>query len=83
MTDADVSELQITLEELLLKIRPNAVNIVDAFDIPDTILDSALGVYDGNVYEKLFEEAMKSPLNQEPVNKSFHLHLKPFMRAKL
>lgn len=67
----------------MAKIRPNAVAIVDAFEIPDKILGSALGVYDGNVYEKIFEEAMKSPLNQEPVNKSFHLYLKPFMKSNL
>lgn len=67
----------------MTNIRPNAVSIVDGFDIPDKILCSALGSYDGNVYERLFAEAQKSPLNQEPVNKSFHLYLKPFMKSNL
>lgn len=52
------------LEQTLLAIRPNAVSIVDAFAIPDVLLGSPLGAYDGNVYEKLYEEAKKSPLNQ-------------------
>lgn len=78
-----MQELQEKLEQSLTKIRPNAVGIVDGFDIPDSILASALGAYDGNVYERLFAEAQKSPLNQEPVNKSFHLYLKPFMKSNL
>ena len=65
------------------KIRPNAVTIVDGFDIPDGILDSALGAYDGNVYERLFAEVQKNPLNKEPVNQSFHLYMKPFMKSNL
>ncbi|XP_019874586.2 probable peroxisomal acyl-coenzyme A oxidase 1 [Aethina tumida] len=79
----DIETLQAWLEELLARIRPNAVGIVDSFDIRDEVLSSALGAYDGNVYERLFEEAQKSPLNAEPVNKSFKLHLKPFLKANL
>lgn len=83
MTNDDLQKLQSRLEELLTLIRPNAVSIVDAFDIPDWVLNSALGSSDGNVYQRIFEEAQKSPLNKEPVNKSFHLYLKPFMRSNL
>lgn len=83
LNDEGVQELQKKLEYLLNQIRPNAVGIVDGFDIPDIVLNSALGAYDGNVYERLFAEAQKSPLNQEPVNKSFHLYLKPFMKSRL
>lgn len=75
--------LQNWLEELLAQIRPNAVGIVDSFDIRDEVLSSALGSYDGNVYERLFAEAQKSPLNAEPVNKSFHQFLKPLLKSNL
>lgn len=78
-----IDVLQSWLEELLAAIRPNAVGIVDGFDISDEVLSSALGAYDGNVYERLFEEASKSPLNAEPVNKSFQLYLKPFLKSNL
>lgn len=71
------------MERLLTELRPNAVGIVDGFDICDEILASALGAYDGQVYKRLFEEAMKSPLNAEPVNKSFHQYLKPFLQSNL
>lgn len=71
------------MEDRLKRLRPNAVGLVDGFDVPDEILDSALGAYDGNVYERLVEEANKSPLNKEPVNRSFELYLKPFMKSNM
>ncbi|KAG6460354.1 hypothetical protein O3G_MSEX011930 [Manduca sexta] len=83
ISGSDISQLQTRYEELLALIRPNAVGLVDAFDIRDEILASALGAYDGRVYERLMEEALKSPLNKEPVNRSFHMYLKPLMQAKL
>ncbi|XP_068627061.1 acyl-coenzyme A oxidase 1-like [Battus philenor] len=79
----DVAVLQGRYIDILEKIRPNAVGLVDAFDFRDEILNSALGAYDGRAYERLMEEAMKSPLNAEPVNDTFHKYLKPFMRGKL
>ncbi|XP_022821685.1 probable peroxisomal acyl-coenzyme A oxidase 1 isoform X1 [Spodoptera litura] len=83
ISGADVVKLRSWYEELLRKIRPNAVGLVDAFDIIDELLQSTLGAYDGRVYERLMEEALKSPLNAEPVNQSFHKYLKPFMQGKL
>lgn len=83
MTSKDVESLQNTLEGLLKKLRFNMLGIVEGFDIPDQILGSVLGTYDGNVYENLIIAAKKSPLNQEDVNKSFHLYLKPFMKSNL
>ncbi|XP_063833408.1 probable peroxisomal acyl-coenzyme A oxidase 1 [Ostrinia nubilalis] len=77
----DIAALKEKYEELLALIRPNAVGLVDAFDISDEVLQSALGSYDGRVYERLMEEAMKSPLNKEPVNQSFHKYMKPFIKA--
>lgn len=71
------------LESCLKRLRPNAVALVDSFDLHDRVLDSALGAYDGNVYEHIFESAKKNPLNKEPVNASFHKYLKPFMKAHL
>ncbi|XP_029040875.1 probable peroxisomal acyl-coenzyme A oxidase 1 [Osmia bicornis bicornis] len=83
LKNENIPSLQSRLEELLAAIRPNAVGIVDGFDIRDEILGSALGVYDGNVYTQLFAEAMKSPLNQTSVNESFEKYLKPFLKSSL
>lgn len=51
------------------KIRPHAVKLVDSWQLPDYILDSALGRYDGKVYEDLFDRAhRRNPLNRTTFN---------------
>jgi acyl-CoA oxidase len=83
ITAGDIEKLQGRVEAVLKRLKVNAIGIVDGFDIPDSVLGSTLGAYDGNVYERLLNEAKKSPLNQEDVNKSFDLYLKPFMKSIL
>ncbi|KAH7354967.1 acyl-CoA dehydrogenase/oxidase C-terminal [Rhexocercosporidium sp. MPI-PUGE-AT-0058] len=57
------------IEELMLKIRVDAVKLVDAWMIPDFLLDSALGRYDGKVCEDLFNRAHRlNPLNKITFN---------------
>jgi acyl-CoA oxidase len=56
----------------MTNIRPHAVNLVDSWSIPDYLLDSALGRYDGKVYEDLFNRAHRlNPLNRETFNPNF------------
>uniref|UniRef100_A0A8C6NTH7 Acyl-coenzyme A oxidase n=1 Tax=Nothobranchius furzeri TaxID=105023 RepID=A0A8C6NTH7_NOTFU len=74
--------ISVRIKELLSQLRPNAVALVDAFDIHDKKLNSVLGRFDGNVYENMFEWARRSPLNATEVHESFHKYLKP-LRAKL
>ncbi|XP_045488456.1 probable peroxisomal acyl-coenzyme A oxidase 1 [Pieris rapae] len=83
IAQSDIREMKSWYEDILVELRPNAVALVDAFDIRDGLLHSTLGAYDGRVYERLMEEALKSPLNAEPVNQTFHTYLKPFMQGKL
>ncbi|XP_072042681.1 peroxisomal acyl-coenzyme A oxidase 1-like [Amphiura filiformis] len=68
---------------LLGTIRPNAVTLVDSFDIHDDILGSILGRYDGNVYENLYKWAKSSPLNDKEVVDAYDLHIKPFLRENI
>ncbi|XP_015269970.1 PREDICTED: peroxisomal acyl-coenzyme A oxidase 1 isoform X2 [Gekko japonicus] len=82
LTDAQITQVNQRVKELLALIRPNAVALVDSFDFSDLFLGSVLGRYDGNIYENMFEWSKKSPLNKTQVHKSFHKHLKP-MQAKL
>lgn len=79
----DIEKLEKRLEGSFQFFRTSAIGIVDGFDFSDAVIDSTLGSYDGNVYENLFKAARKSPLNQEDVNRSFHLHIKPFMKSNL
>uniref|UniRef100_A0A7E4UU00 BTB domain-containing protein n=1 Tax=Panagrellus redivivus TaxID=6233 RepID=A0A7E4UU00_PANRE len=71
---------------VLKELRPNAVAIVDSFDISDRELSSVLGRRDGNVYENLLKWAMQSPLNESDISTAYTKHLKPMMveaRSKL
>ncbi|XP_075992719.1 acyl-coenzyme A oxidase 1-like [Anticarsia gemmatalis] len=83
ISQEDIINLQIKYEELLVLIRPNAVGLVDAFDLRDEVLHSALGSYDGQVYERLMSDALKNPMNKEPVSPAFHKYVKPMMKGKL
>ncbi|XP_041361181.1 peroxisomal acyl-coenzyme A oxidase 1-like [Gigantopelta aegis] len=69
------------LYELLADVRNNAVALVDAFDIPDVVLNSALGRFDGNVYDALLGYAKQSKLNESEVHDSYYKYLKPFMQS--
>jgi len=84
LTKEHILSLQLKYVALLAAIRPHAVNIVDSFDLRDEVLNSTLGAWDGNVYQRLFDEAAKSPLNQKAVHEeSFYNYMKPLMKANL
>jgi acyl-CoA oxidase len=51
------------INQLLLVLRPDAVALSDCFGFADSSLKSTVGRYDGNVYEAIYEEAKRSPLN--------------------
>ncbi|XP_076584062.1 peroxisomal acyl-coenzyme A oxidase 1 isoform X2 [Chaetodon auriga] len=82
LSGPQVLQISVRIKELLSQLRPNAVALVDAFDLHDKKLNSVLGRYDGNVYEHMFEWARQSPLNTTEVHESFHKYLKP-LRSKL
>uniref|UniRef100_A0A8D0DV59 Acyl-coenzyme A oxidase n=1 Tax=Salvator merianae TaxID=96440 RepID=A0A8D0DV59_SALMN len=68
--------------DLLTIIRKHAVPLVDAFDFTDTNLNSALGSYDGQAYQRLYEWAKKSPTNHQG-NRVFNTYLKPLFQNAL
>jgi len=49
------------IDDLLAEIRPQAVPLVDGWALPDYLLNSALGRYDGNVYPALVDFASREP----------------------
>eukprot|EP00730_Choanoeca_flexa_P009175 TRINITY_DN12600_c1_g2_i29.p1 TRINITY_DN12600_c1_g2~~TRINITY_DN12600_c1_g2_i29.p1 ORF type:complete len:668 (+),score=194.81 TRINITY_DN12600_c1_g2_i29:1242-3245(+) len=63
----DVTNLKQEIANHLALVRRDAVALVDAFDLSDHFLNSALGRKDGNVYQALFDYAQKEPLNQTQV----------------
>jgi len=62
--------------QLLDKLRPNAVALVDARDFSDFRLKSVLGRYDGNVYPAILESSKRDPLNQTEPGPGYEEHLK-------
>lgn len=67
MTSAQLDEARSKLNDYLSRVRLNALNIADSFDLPDRILCSVLGRQDGQVYENLLEWAKQSEPNQTSV----------------
>ena len=53
----------IIINRLLPIIRTNVIGLVDAWDFTDFQLKSALGNYNGNVYQEIMNSAHEEPLN--------------------
>ena len=75
--------IQSRLHVLRGEIRPIAVSLVDSFDFSDDTLLSALGAYDGQVYSRLMQAAVKPPLNAHSVPETVKQHLLPFLKANI
>lgn len=55
--------------DIMSKLRPHAVRLVDSWKMPDYLLNSALGRFDGKVYETLYDMAHRqNPLNKTTFN---------------
>jgi len=52
------------LKFLYKAIRPQYISLVEAFDIPDVVLNSAVGNQYGDIYEEFFNAARNSRLNR-------------------
>ncbi|XP_042906100.1 peroxisomal acyl-coenzyme A oxidase 1 [Parasteatoda tepidariorum] len=83
LSEIQLSKMHDYMLEMLNLLRPNAVALVDAFDFHDLVLNSPLGCFDGNVYERLYELAQKTPMNQKQVHESYYKYLQPVMKSKL
>jgi acyl-CoA oxidase len=59
------------VRRLLQELCPDALALVDAFNISDRRLGSALGRWDGRVYEALAAMAQAGPLNRTDVTVAY------------
>ena len=73
-------QLQQQKLQLMSEIRPDAIALVDSFNHSDHRLNSALGRYDGNVYEALLESTKNEPLNRTDVPDGYEEYLKPLIQ---
>eukprot|EP00753_Platysulcus_tardus_P021540 PLAT9036.6.p1 GENE.PLAT9036.6~~PLAT9036.6.p1 ORF type:complete len:413 (+),score=177.87 PLAT9036.6:800-2038(+) len=83
LTPREVPLLRAEVRKLLAELRPDAVALVDSFDYADVTLASALGRYNGRVYETLLAWTQRNPLNKTDVTPPSYRHVLPFTRAKL
>jgi acyl-CoA oxidase len=83
MTPYHISLARSLLYSLLAEVRKEAVPLVDAFDVPDEILNSALGRYDGDVYTHLYQWAQRAPRNKKKVHDVYHKYFKKLLKPKL
>ena len=59
----------VILHLMMDKIRPHAVKLVDSWAMPDYLLESSLGRYDGRVYEDMYDRVHRhNPLNKVTFN---------------
>merc|ERR1712130_81997 len=63
LSSKQLSQVYKRINALLSLIRPNAIGLVDGFGFTDKQLKSAIGRYDGNVYEEIYRQACTNPLN--------------------
>nr|KAF6419820.1 acyl-CoA oxidase 2 [Molossus molossus] len=80
LSGAQVDAARTAYLDLLLLIRKDAISLTDAFDFTDQCLNSALGCYDGNVYERLFHWAQKSPTNTQG-NPAYEKYIRPLLQS--
>lgn len=95
VSNKQLNALPDKIQDLMARIRPHAVTLVDAWKIPDYLLNrfvnslthsrdhikishaeicsySALGQYDGKVYESLYNQAHRlNPLNKITFNPNY------------
>lgn len=74
--------VKLNIKKLLKAIRPDAVALVDAFEHTDnSMFNSALGRFDGNVYEALYRKARAEPLNAQDVLPTYK-YIRAFTQRK-
>ncbi|XP_054451392.1 peroxisomal acyl-coenzyme A oxidase 2 [Pteronotus mesoamericanus] len=80
LSGAQIDVVRAAYLDVLLLIRKDAISLTDAFDFTDQCLNSALGCYDGNVYERLFHWVQKSPTNTQG-NPAYEKYLRPLLQS--
>ncbi|KAI0673208.1 acyl-CoA oxidase [Trametes maxima] len=72
--------LRMSIKQLCEDLLPEVIGLTDGFGFIDWELDSALGQYDGNVYEELWKRVQGEPLNASEVPQGYEEFIKPLLR---
>ncbi|ESK95258.1 acyl- oxidase [Moniliophthora roreri MCA 2997] len=71
--------LRLIIASLCEDLLPNAIGLTDAFGFTDWDLDSALGIYDGGIYEALWARVQTEPLNCTEVPEGYQESIRPML----
>ncbi|KAH7397212.1 hypothetical protein BKA66DRAFT_408587 [Pyrenochaeta sp. MPI-SDFR-AT-0127] len=63
-SSAQLDTIRALVHDLLDQILPEAIALTDAWDFSDASLCSALGMYDGNVYDNIMQWVKQLPINK-------------------
>eukprot|EP00915_Cephaloidophora_sp_WS-2016_P006491 GHVH01008769.1.p1 GENE.GHVH01008769.1~~GHVH01008769.1.p1 ORF type:complete len:657 (+),score=69.01 GHVH01008769.1:24-1973(+) len=69
--DVDMNQVLAKLKEVLSQFRPYALLFTDGFNFPDYVLNSTLGSYDGDIYNRLFNAMDSANINSENGSESY------------
>ncbi|KAF9026086.1 acyl-coenzyme A oxidase [Podila verticillata] len=72
--------LRAQVKTLVAGLADEAVGLVDAFDHPDFLLNSALGASDGDAYKRLWDKAQMEPLNRREVCDGYEEYIRPLLK---
>ncbi|KAG1844706.1 peroxisomal oxidase [Suillus subluteus] len=73
-------DLRLVVKALCIEVFPNAIGLTDAFGFSDWSLDSALGVFDGRVYEALWQRVQMEPMNKDEVTPAYAPYIRPMLQ---
>lgn len=73
-------DLRLAIKALCVEVLPNVIGLTDAFGFSDWSLDSALGVFDGRVYEALWKRAQMEPMNKDEVTPAYAPYIRPMLQ---
>lgn len=73
------------IKSLLLRIRPQAIPMIESVEIPDASLCSAIGNSYGDIYETHLKWAKESRMNQtkDAIPNGFMEYMMPILKGKL
>ncbi|KAG0332026.1 acyl-coenzyme A oxidase [Podila humilis] len=77
---AQCLSLRAQVKSLVAGLADEAVGLVDAFDHPDFLLNSALGASDGDAYKRLWDKAQTEPLNRREVCDGYEEYIRPLLK---
>lgn len=73
-------DLRLAIKALCVEVLPNVIGLTDAFGFSDWSLDSALGVFDGRVYEALWRRVQMEPMNKDEVTPAYAPYIRPMLQ---